>query len=444
MRTMPVWPGATRPPGFRRRRYVHLVVADWRRRLAVIVGVLVVLGSVGVGAYFLVDSLRDNEKQPAPAPSIVVHEQQAPATQDLGFPAFATKNTNRVAGLDPVADAAGVALAVFPSAGGVTGPAAVSLVEDNDWASGIAAASLAAQPIRAPILLTGTDDIPDFTAEALSALAPAGSAKTDGKQIFAIGSVTTPHDLEARRITGSTPAEIAAEIDELRQKLTGDKPQHIVLASSDQPAYAMPAAAWAARSGDPVLFVSKGGAPKPTLAALRRDKRVPVYVLGPASVISDKALEQVRKVAPDAQRVGAEDPVENAVTFARYASGSFGWDVNDPGHGFVIASAGRPLDAAAAAPLSASGDWGPLLITDDPGQVPATLRGYLLDVKPGYVNDPTRAVYNHVWLIGDQGSISVGFQSQVDDLAELVQVRSGSGGGLGPPPGTPEHEQGKP
>jgi hypothetical protein len=420
------------------------VVADWRRRLAVIVGVLVVLGSVGVGAYFLVDSLRDNEKQPAPAPSIVVHEQQAPATQDLGFPAFATKNTNRVAGLDPVADAAGVALAVFPSAGGVTGPAAVSLVEDNDWASGIAAASLAAQPIRAPILLTGTDDIPDFTAEALSALAPAGSAKTDGKQIFAIGSVTTPHDLEARRITGSTPAEIAAEIDELRQKLTGDKPQHIVLASSDQPAYAMPAAAWAARSGDPVLFVSKGGAPKPTLAALRRDKRVPVYVLGPASVISDKALEQVRKVAPDAQRVGAEDPVENAITFARYASGSFGWDVNDPGHGFVIASAGRPLDAAAAAPLSASGDWGPLLITDDPGQVPATLRGYLLDVKPGYVNDPTRAVYNHVWLIGDQGSISVGFQSQVDDLAELVQVRSGSGGGLGPPPGTPEHEQGKP
>ena len=166
-------------------------------------------------------------------------------------------------------------------------------------------------------------------------------------------------------------------------------------------------------------------------------------MLGPASVISDKALEQVRKVAPGAQRVGAKDPVENAITFARYASGSFGWDVNDPGHGFVIASAGRPLDAAAAAPLSASGDWGPLLITDDPGQVPATLRGYLLDVKPGYVNDPTRAVYNHVWLIGDQDAISVGFQSQVDDLAELVQVRSGSGGGLGPPPGTPGARAGK-
>ena len=133
----------------------------------------------------------------------------------------------------------------------------------------------------------------------------------------------------------------------------------------------MPAAAWAARSGDPVLFVAKDAAPKPTLAALRRDKRVPVYVLGPASAISDKALEQVRKVAPGAKRIGAEDPVQNAIAFARYASGSFGWDINDPGHGFVIANAGRPLDAAAAAPLSASGDWGPLLITDDAGTGPA-------------------------------------------------------------------------
>jgi putative cell wall binding repeat protein len=419
------------------------VAAYWRRRLAVIVGILVALGGAGVGVYFLVDSMRDDGTQPAPAPSVVVHEQQAPATQDLGFPAFATKNTTRVAGLDPVADAAGVALAVFPSTGGVEGPAAVSLLQDDDWASGIAAASLVAPPIRAPILLTGTDDIPDFTTEALRALAPAGSAETGGKQVFTIGSATAPRDLEARRITGSKPADVAAAIDRLRQKLTGARPRHIVLASSNQPAFAMPAAAWAARSGDSVLFVSKNAAPKPTLAALRRDKRVPVYVLGPASVISDKALEQVRKVAPGVQRIGAKDPVQNAIAFARYASGSFGWDINDPGHGFVIASAGRPLDAAAASPLSASGDWGPLLLTDDPGQVPGALRGYLLDVKPGYVDDPTRAVYNHVWLMGDQDAISVDFQSQVDDLAEVVQVRSGSGGRPGPPPGTPP-KQGNP
>jgi hypothetical protein len=404
----------------------------------------VALGGVGVGAYFLVDSLSGDEEPPAPAPSIVIQERQPAAAEDLGFPAFATKNTTRVAGADPAADAAGVALAVFPSVGGVERPAAVSLVADDDWPGGLAAASLAAQPLRAPILITGSDEIPEFTADALAALAPTGSAKTDGKQILTIGSATAPRGLQALAVGGSTPAETAAEIDRLRQKLTGTRPQHVLLASSDQPAFAMPAAGWAARSGDPVLFLKRQAVPQPTLDALRRHRGVPVYVLGPPSVISDRALDAVRKLAPDATRIGAEDPVANAIAFARYASGGFGWDINDPGHGFVIANATRPLDAAAAAPLSASGTWGPVLITEDPAQVPAALRAYLLDVKPGYLGDPTRAVYNHVWVIGDKDAISVDFQSQVDDLAEVVQIRSGRGAQLGPPPGTPEHEAKRP
>ncbi len=146
------------------------------------------LGAVAAGAYLGIDSLSGDEEPPAPAPSIVIREQQPAAAEDLGFPAFATKNTTRVAGSDAAASAAGVALAVFPSAGGVERPAAVSLVADDDWPGGLAAASLAAQPIRAPILVTGSDEISDFTVDALEALAPAGSAKTDGKQIFTIGS----------------------------------------------------------------------------------------------------------------------------------------------------------------------------------------------------------------------------------------------------------------
>jgi hypothetical protein len=421
------------------------VAALWRRRLVFAAGILVALGGVVAGGYFAIDSLNGDSEQPAPAPSVVVHEQQPAAAEDIGFPAFATKNTTRVAGPDTAADAAGVALAVFPSTGGVERPVAVSLVENGDWPAGLAAASLVAEPIRAPILVTGSDETPEVTADALDALAPTGSAKTDRKQIFAVGSASAPSGLLTERVSGSNPAEIAAEIDRLRQRLTGARAQHILLASSEQPAFAMPAAAWAARSGDPVLFMKERSAPKPTLAALRRHRGVPVYVLGPPSVISDKALKAVRKVAPSVERIDAsEDPVENAIEFARYVSGSFGWDINDPGHGFVIANASRPLDAAAAAPLSASGAWGPLLITDDGSRVPAALGGYLLDIKPGYVNDPTRALFNHVWVIGDQEAISVGFQSQVDDLVELVEIRSGQGTQLGPPPGTPEHERERP
>jgi hypothetical protein len=371
----------------------------------------------------------------------VIREQQEVTTGDLGFPAFATKNTTRVAGPDPAADAAGVALAVFPSTGGVKGPSAVSLVAENDWAAGIAAASLMAPPIRAPVLLSGADEVPPLTTDALRGLAPSGSGQTDGKQAFVVGEAATPQELETKRLSGANVAAVAEAIERLRQRLTGAEPRHFVLVSSEQPEFAMPAAGWAARSGDPVLFASRKEVPKPTLAAIRRRPRAPVYVLGPPSVISDEALSPVREIAPSVERIAGDDPVQNAIAFARFAGGDFGWDINDPGHGFVIANTDRPLDAAAAAPLSASGTWGPLLLTDDAADVPPALRAYLLDVKPGYVGNPTRAVYNHVWLVGDQDAISVGFQAQVDDLAELVRVRSGLGTGLGPPPGTPEHEQ---
>jgi hypothetical protein len=69
-----------------------------------------------------------------------------------------------------------------------------------------------------------------------------------------------------------------------------------------------------------------------------------------------------------------------------------------------------------------------MLITDDSENVPTAIRSYLLDLKPGYENDPTRAVYNHVWVIGDESAISVDLQSQLDDLAEAVQIGSGTRG----------------
>jgi hypothetical protein len=71
-------------------------------------------------------------------------------------------------------------------------------------------------------------------------------------------------------------------------------------------------------------------------------------------------------------------------------------------------------------------------LTTGPDTVPAALRSYLLDLKPGYVSDPTRAVTNHAWLIGDEGAISVPLQARLDDLLELVEVRSGATGEPGP------------
>ena len=385
---------------------------------------MLVAAGVGVGAYFGIRELtREEDEAPAPQVAVKEEEEEPKAAEELGFPAFATKNTTRVGGNDATADAAGVALATFPSAGGVDPPAAVTLVESSDWAAGIAASVLVSEPIRAPLLLSGSDEVPDQTETALDALGPEGSAETRDAQVLRIGDARAPSDLRATDVRGTDPAQLAEGVDRLRQRLAGRGPRHIVLASTEDPAFAMPAAAWAARSGDPVLFVERNRVPAATIEALKRHKDTPVFLLGPDSVASEKVVNQVKKVSPAVQRISGSDPVTNAIAFARHEAGSFGWNIADPGHGLVIANASEPLDAAAAAPLSASGKWGPLLVTQNADTVPPPLRGFLLDIKPGYRSDPTRAFYNHAWLIGDNDVLSVGFQAQVDELLELVQIQ---------------------
>ena len=207
-------------------RYFLGEVVHWigSHRLVALVAVLGLAG-IGVGVYFAITSDSDEPGTiTAPhAPQVVVKEE-APAPEqpaDLGFPAFATKNTTRVAGTDPIADAAGVALAVYPSSGGVPGPDAVTLVDAGDWQAGIAAASLVAAPVGAPILLTDNGELPQLTASAVRSLAPGGSARTGGRQAFAIGAAASPAGFDAKQIGGDDPATMASELDQWRTELAG-------------------------------------------------------------------------------------------------------------------------------------------------------------------------------------------------------------------------------
>jgi len=366
----------------------------------------------------------------APAPDIFVGQGEQPEEPaELGFPAFATRNTTRVAGEDALASAAGVALATFPRGGVVKGPTAVTLVDSEDWAGGIAAASLVAEPVGAPILYTEDGVLDELTAGALDSLAPSGGSASGGAQVFKVGDAGEADGLDTRALEGSNAAEIAVEALELREKLTGEPPEHLLIASSDDSEFAMPAAAWAARSGDPVLFAQANSVPSATTKAIERLEDVPVYILGPESVISSDVEKELATASKSevVRAAGEEDPVANAIAFARFFDGDFGWNINDPGHGFVIANSSRPSDAGAAAALSGTGKWGPLLLTDDSERPPAALEGYLLDLKPGYEDDPTRAVYNHIWVIGDEEALSTDAQVELDEIAEVAQVETGTG-----------------
>jgi outer membrane biosynthesis protein TonB len=410
-----------------------------RRRKPVPLTLKLIAGLVLVAIAFIVaavlggsDGSKSSSTQAGPAPvpapaagggSTAGESAATQTAEQLGYPTFATGNTTRVGGSDAAANAAGVALAVFPSTTAAQRPAAVTLVGEDDWQGAIAASVLMAAPIRAPVLISGSGGLPEATSEALAALDPQGSSATEGASAFAIGAVATPDETgKVTRVKTGDAAATAAAIASLRDHLFGSAPDQIVVAAADQPEFAMPAAAWAARSGDPVLFAEGGKLPKATAAALERHPKVPVYVLGPSSAIPSSVLHEIAKIDGRVSRVSGKNPVTNAIAFARYAEGSFGWDINDPGHGFVLARSDSPLDAAAAAPLSASGTWGPLLLTDSADTLPKGLREYFLDLKPGYTTNPTRAFYNHVWVIGDQEAIDVNQQADVNDLAELAKI----------------------
>jgi len=383
---------------------------------------LVVLPLLAVGLAGC--SLGDDEPPPAP---LGVQAEDEQAVETLGFPSTATRNTVRVGGGDAAADAAGVAGVLYPATGESDRPTAVALVDDEDWITGIAASVLAGRPLGAPILLGNAEDLPAVTTDALERLDPRGSELSKDAQVIRLGrELSRPEGFKTAVIEGANPFQRAAAIDRFFSAARGKPSNDVVLYSADDAAWAMPAAAWAARSGDAVLPVRRDDIPPPIRRAIAEHERPNVFLLGPERVISKGVADVLtgQKLARSVHRVEGPTPVENAISFARYEKGDFGWGVVVPGYNFSVASVSRPLDAAAAAALATRGVFAPLLLTDQVGKLPRPLEEYFLSVQPGYEQDPGQAVYNRAWILGDDKAISVDQQAQIDRTTELIPVQA--------------------
>jgi hypothetical protein len=355
-------------------------------------------------------------------PALVGPPSQARA--NLGFPEFATKNTTRVPGSGAPQIASAVLRAIYPDP--ARKPDAITLVDASDWRVAVAAAALMAAPFNAPALFSDGTNLPDVTRSTLEALAPEGSSAAGNAQVIRIGNVARPQRLKSSDVAGATPLALTRSIAGLIRAAKPGKTSRVIVTSADDPAFAAPAAAYAAKTGDPVLFVTRNAVPPETraaLAALAGLARPRIYVLGPSRVISPAVTQELRRLGR-VKRIGGSDPITNAIGMARYRDGAFGWGIVDPGHGLVFARADKPLDAAAAAPLSGAGTFGPLLLLDRADKVPQVLQQYLLDIQPGYQDDPVRGVYNHGWIVGTRDAISVAEQARIDALLEIVPVRT--------------------
>lgn len=351
---------------------------------------------------------------------------QAPSTTMLGRSGsggIVTASTTRLGGTDPIEDAAAIAQTVYPGFTEAVRPKAVVIVKAGDWPAALAASALAGAPLLAPILYSEGGGLPAASEAALKAMRPLGSQALGGAQVIAIGT-PAPSGYRALTLQASSPYMLAAKVAGLVEHLHRGQATAAVLASATAPpALSMPAAGLAAQSGAPLLLLGRGAVPPATAAALARLRHPPVYAIGAEEAIGEAAMSALQK-SGEATRIGAKGPIANAIRVAAYTNGHFGWGVEEPGHGLAFALSSRPLDAPAAALLSATGDYAPLLLLSSPGAVPAELERYLQDIQPGFGDTPeslpVRGVYNRGWLIGDQKAISLRTQSQLDSLLRSV------------------------
>jgi hypothetical protein len=368
------------------------------------------------------DSGGDRADESEPVLGAGGDEEQAEDAPALGFPVFATKNTTRVAGGDSIASAAGAARAVYPARTDESSPRVVVIVDQDDWRAAISATQLMARPLRAPVLFSDGGELPAASEEALEELAPSGAEEADDAQVILIGDAAEPENRRVVTIEGSSSTALAKAIDAFQIDAAGDPTDAVLVAPADSPEFAMPAANWAAKSGQPVLWTLKDSLPPETREAIAAHKRPRIYVLGPQDAIAESVVRELGKIGPT-KRVSGPDPVTNAIAFARYSDGNrFGWNVVDPGHGLVFANTARTLDAVAGAHFGGAGQYGPLLLLSDADTLPVELQDYLLDIQPGYDEDPVRGVYNHGWLMGDEPAISADVQSRIDALLEIQPV----------------------
>jgi len=348
----------------------------------------------------------------------------ATVLSSLGASALSTENTTRLGGSSPVLDAVAVARTVYPGLTPKTRPRAVVLVDEHDWPAALASSVLSAAPLNAPLLYTEGDSLPSESAQALGAMRPVGASALAGAQVIEVANSAAPKGYLADSVPAGEPAVLAAATEQIAAKLQGAMPRRvIVVASNGPPALSMPAAGLAAESGAPILFVNTNTIPVATSTLLASLKQPTIYVVGSSVAVSQTVAGELGRYGL-VRRINGAGPTSNAIAVAQFSEGSFGWGVQEPGHGLVFANASRPLDAPAAASLSARGDYGPLLLLEAPTQLPAELQTYLHNIQPGYTSEPqyrpVRGVYNHGWLIGDEQAISATIQAELDTRLQIT------------------------
>lgn len=377
-------------------------------------------------------------------PSKGVQEPFIEANQTL-----VTVNTARIGSDDPVETAVAVANIIYPATEEENTPGAVILVNRNNLAEVMVAASRVQHfPVNAPLLYVDENSIPDLTRSELKRLQPEGVPMDGNVQVYLVGTIgdVVRQDVEemgykVRVITADNPVDLAVAADDWSSTQHGDHRNDVVIVNLDHIEYGIPSMFWNAHMGDGLAFVTDDGIPQATIDLLERRAAGPwIYIYGNEDVFSAELARELAQYG-HVTRIRGETPGATSANFAAFhdegqdwgvwftqGARSFGWGIGEAGHNAIFVNIDGPAgwqNAVTATTLSHMGKHAPVLILDD-GAIPDAVNTYLNITKP-YETAPQQQLLNHGWIIGGEDTISWDVQTQLDMMLEAKALTSSEG-----------------
>ncbi|ESP89817.1 DUF4396 domain-containing protein [Candidatus Halobonum tyrrellensis] len=361
-----------------------------RKNLAVVVAGLLVVVVAAQPLYVVALTLFDYGHQPGGA-----------------YATMQTKDTTRFPASDPDELSAATARAARPPNANVSYDTVVR-VPEGDWRTALAASGLRAAADA--IVLYGDAPVPG-----------AGNGSSAARTASTV------------ELSGGNSAAIAARIATRGNTSDEVSPNNVVLVGNESPEWALPAAAWSAYSGDPILYVDRNGVPDATRQAIAELNATHAYVLAPPRLVGRDALSALDT---EWTRVAGSTPQDHAVEIAKFRDESrdFGWGIDDRDkvgyYNTMLVNPDRPEHAVASTNLQ-WGKAGPVLLVHDDGTLPAITENFLWRTQSGWFSTPAEGPFNHVFVLGSLDDVSWVSQTRSDYAVEVTPYRL-QGAGMSP------------
>ena|GEM_PF-906408 len=311
-------------------------------------------------------------------------------------------------------------------------PDAVVVVDADAWPLALACQSFSGEPLNLPVILFDpTETSINEVVTGINTWSPSGLNEFDGADVLLVGENTLSLENELQQEGHSTlvlsSPDIFAAVAVVRDTLLkagASKSRDLLVVGDDNVKYALPAAAWMARRGTPVLLVERDKISDATRKALDEITSNNIYVLAPPSQVSNSVVNELQKWG-QVTRIGEEDPAAHAVFFARFydATNRFGWqatqDTAEAARHFLLGSTNEDWRMFLAGVQLFSGpNFGPLLYTSA-DRLSAQTEKFLWSTTPDWWVTPAEGPFNHTWILGEPSHVSYAVQGRVDFIQEL-------------------------